>query len=65
MQGSDGFQRFAIAGMERLGIVADEAELAVMEVVDTIYRPRIDSLLEADLDAVEPEPRIDLSGPPP
>jgi hypothetical protein len=61
MQGSDGFQRFASAGLERLGIEAEDAELAVMGVVDSIYRPHIDSLLDADLDAVEPEPRIDLS----
>jgi hypothetical protein len=65
MEGSDGFHSFAIAGMERLGIEVDEAELAVMGVVDSVYRPHIDSLLEADLDALEPEPRIDLSGPPP
>jgi hypothetical protein len=64
MQGSDGFQRFARAGLERLEIEAEEAELAVMEVVDSIYRPRIDALLEADLDAVEAEPRMDLSRAP-
>jgi hypothetical protein len=61
MQGSDGFQRFARAGMERLGLDAEEAELAVMEVVDSIYRPHIEALLAADLDRVAPEPGIDLS----
>ena len=64
MQGSDGFQRFAVAGLERVGIEADDAELAVMEVADSLYGPSIDSLLAADLDEVEPEPRIDLSRPP-
>jgi hypothetical protein len=64
MQGSDGFQRFVGGGFELLGIEADEAELAVIEVAGSIYQPRIDALLEADLDDVEPEPHIDLSRPP-
>ena len=64
MQGSDGFERFAGGGFQLLGIVADDVQLHVMEIADSIYRPRIDALLEADLDGVEPEPRIDLSRPP-
>jgi hypothetical protein len=64
MQGNDGLQRFLAGGFERLGIEADETELVVMAVADSIYRPHIDALLEADLDDVAPEPRIDLSQPP-
>jgi hypothetical protein len=64
MQGSDGFERFAAGGFELLGIEPDEAELRVMQVADSIYRPHIDALLRADLDGVEPEPEIDLSRPP-
>jgi hypothetical protein len=64
MQGSDGFKRFAGGGFELFGIVADEVQLRVMEIADSIYRPRLEALLEADLEGVEPEPRIDLSRPP-
>ena len=33
-----------------------EAELAVIEAVDALYRPLVDALIEAELDGVEPEP---------
>jgi hypothetical protein len=64
MQGGDGFKRFADGGFELLGIVVDDVELRVIEIADSIYRPSIQALLEADLDEVVPEPRIDLSRPP-
>ena len=64
MQGSGGFPEVARAGLEQLGVEADELELTVMEAVDAIYRPDIDALLDADLDGVEPERRIDPSAPP-
>jgi hypothetical protein len=64
MQGNDGLQSFLAGGFERAGIEADETELAVMAVAESIYRPRIQALLEADLDDVAPEPGIDLSQPP-
>jgi hypothetical protein len=64
MEGSDGFKRFAGGGFELIGIVADDVQVHVMEVVDSIYRPSIEALLAADLEGVEPEPRIDLSRPP-
>jgi hypothetical protein len=64
MQGNDGFQRFAGGGFELLGIKVDEVQLSIIAVADSIYRPRIAALLEADLDEVEPEPGMDLSRPP-
>jgi len=64
MQGSDGFERFVEAGFELLGIEADKVELRVVGAADSLYRPRIDALIEADLDGVDPEPDIDLSRPP-
>jgi hypothetical protein len=64
MQGGDGFQTFAKTGLERLGIEVDDVELAVIEAADSLYRPRLDALLDADLDDVEPEPDIHLSEPP-
>jgi hypothetical protein len=64
MQGGHGFTRFADGGFELLGIVVDEVELRVIEIADSIYGPSIQALLEADLDEVVPEPRIDLSRPP-
>jgi hypothetical protein len=56
--------RFADGGFELLGIVVDDVELRVIEIADSIYGPSIQALLEADLDEVVPEPRIDLSRPP-
>lgn len=64
MQGSDGFQSFARAGLARLGIEADDTELAVMEAVDSLYRGRVEALLEANLDDVDPEPEIDVAESP-
>ena len=61
MQGNDGWQSFLAGGFERVGIEADETELAVMAVAESIYRPHIQALLAADLDDVAPEPGIDLS----
>jgi hypothetical protein len=64
MQGGDGFQTFARAGLERLGIDVDDLELAVIEAVDSLYRTHLDALLAAGLDDVEPEPGIDLAEAP-
>ena len=36
----------------------------MIEAVDGLYRPVIESLLEAELDGVDPEPGTDLSRPP-
>jgi hypothetical protein len=64
MEGSDAFERFARAGLDRLGIEPSEEELAVMRVADSVYGPHTEALIEADLSGVEPEPEIDLSRPP-
>ena len=54
-------RRFVVAGLAQLELKADEAELAVIEVADALYRPLIDALLIAELDGVEPEPGADMS----
>ena len=64
MQGNDGVHRFLAGGFELAGIEADETELAVMAVAESIYRPHIEALRDADLDDVAPEPEIDLAQPP-
>jgi hypothetical protein len=64
MESSDSFPRLARAGFELLGLEPDEAELAVIEAVDALYRPLMQALIEVDLAGVEPEPEIDLSRPP-
>jgi hypothetical protein len=61
---SDAFQRYAAAGLELSGLEADEIELGVMGLVDSIYRPHIDALMDADLDDVERESRLDPSQAP-
>jgi hypothetical protein len=57
-------QRFVRAGLELLDLDADDAEIAVIEAADGLYRPVITSLLEAELDGVHPEPEADMSRPP-
>jgi hypothetical protein len=57
-------QRFVRAGLELLDLEADEAEIAVIEAADGLYRPVIERLLEAELDGIEPEPGTDMSRPP-
>jgi hypothetical protein len=57
-------QRFVGAGLELLDLEASEAEIAVIEAADGLYRPVIERLLEAELDGIEPEPGTDLSRPP-
>lgn len=62
--GSSLAAQFAQIGLELAHLPAHEAEIAVIEAVDGLYRPLIDALLEAELDGVPPEPGTDLSGPP-
>jgi hypothetical protein len=64
MEASDAFERFARAGLERLGIEPSEEELTVIRLADSVYGPHIAALIEADLSGVEPEPEMDLSRPP-
>jgi hypothetical protein len=57
-------QRSVRAGLELLELEVDEAELAVIEVVDSLYRPLTEALIVAELDGVEPEPGADMSDGP-
>jgi hypothetical protein len=56
--------RFVDAGLELLGLEADEAELAVIGAVDSLYGPPLEALAETELDGVEPEAGIDPSHAP-
>ena len=64
MEGSDSFETFVRAGLERFGLVPDEVDLAVIRATDSIYGPQIEALMAADLAHVADEPDIDLSRPP-
>lgn len=59
-----GAHRYVVAGLETLGVQAGEAEVAVIEAVDAIYRPALDALLADGLDGVDHEPGADMSQPP-
>jgi hypothetical protein len=63
MEASDSFASFVPAGLESLGIEADDTDLAVMAAAHSIYWPAVRSLLEAPIGA-PPEPDPDLSQPP-
>lgn len=56
--------RYVVAGLEALGVQAGEAEIAVIEAVDAIYRPPLEALLADGLDGVDSEPGADMSQPP-
>jgi hypothetical protein len=64
MEAGSAFQSYLTAALDTFGIEADETERAVMAGVWAIWEPGMNLLRDADLDAVEPEPRADLSGPP-
>ena len=59
--GAGTVERFVSSGLELLDLEATEAEMAVIEAVDGIYRPLVDGLIEAELDGVDPEPGADMS----
>jgi hypothetical protein len=58
-------ERFVRSGLELLDLEATEAEMAVIEAVEGLYRPLVDGLIEAELDGIDPEPRADMSHAPP
>jgi hypothetical protein len=65
VEAGSSFDRYLEAGLEVLGIDADETERMVMSGVWSLYEPGMELLRDADLDEVEPEREIDLSAPPP
>ena len=64
MEGPDPFETYVRAGLERLDLVPDEVDLAVIRATDSIYGPQIEALMQADLGHVAEEPEMDLSRPP-
>ena len=62
--GASTTKTFVRAGLELLELEADDAELAVIEAVDGLYRPLTKSLIDAELDGIEPEPGADMSSAP-
>ena len=65
MSPESAFQSYLEGALETLGIEADETERLVMAGVYDLYQPGLQALVDADLDEVEPELRIDLSQAPP
>jgi hypothetical protein len=59
------FQEYVDKALGLLGIQADETERLVMAGVWSVYEPGMELLRDADLDEAQPEPRADLSAPPP
>lgn len=60
----DARRRYIQAGLELLGLAATDAEMAVIEAADGLYRPLIDRLVESELDGIEPEAGTDVSHAP-
>jgi hypothetical protein len=64
MDGSPSAEDFLPAGLASFGIEADETDLAVLGAIHQLFWPPILELLAMDLDAVEPELRLDVSRAP-
>jgi hypothetical protein len=64
MEGSHSLEHFVRAGLERLGLELDAAELVVIQAVDSLYGTQNDALMHVELSDVEPELAPDLSRPP-
>ena len=62
--GASATKTFVSAGLDLLQLEADDAELAVIEAVDALYRPLRQSLIDAELDGISPEPGADMSRAP-
>lgn len=64
MEASRQADKFIPAGLDSLGIEADEIDLAVMGAAHKMFWPGILDLLSRDLSGVEPERDPDLSRAP-
>jgi hypothetical protein len=62
--GSGDFDTFARAALARLGVEADEVDLAVMRAAESVYGPDRDALMAADLSGIPREHDLDPSRPP-
>jgi hypothetical protein len=56
--------RYVVAGLEMLGVEAGDDEIAVIQAVDAIYGPALQTLMAEEFDDVPHEPGADMSGPP-
>ena len=62
--GASTTKRFVSTGLALLELEAGDDELAVIEAVDALYRPLTQSLINAELDGIAPEPGADMSRAP-
>ena len=62
--GASTTKTFVRAGLKLLELEAGDDELAVIEAVDALYRPLTQSLIDAELDGIAPEPGADMSRAP-
>jgi hypothetical protein len=60
----DAGRRYAVAGLEVLGVSAADDEMAVIGAVDAIYGPALQALMAEGFDDVPHEPGADMSKPP-
>jgi hypothetical protein len=58
------FDTFARAALARMGVAADEIDLAVMRAAESVYGPDRDALMAADLSGIPREHDLDPSRPP-
>ena len=60
----DDFANFVRSALARAGAEADETDIAVIRVADTVYAPDREALMSADLSAAPVEHDSDPSRPP-
>lgn len=64
VQVEDQFASYVRAALARVGIDADETDIAVIRVADSVYGPDREALMAADLSQAPVEHDLDPSRPP-
>jgi hypothetical protein len=60
----DAGRRYVVAGLEVLGVEAEDDEIAVIQAVHAIYGPALEGLMAEGFDDVPQEPGADMSRAP-
>jgi hypothetical protein len=60
----DALEGYFRGGLERLGVSVSDDDLGLLRMVDSVYGPALQALMQADLAAVPAEPDLDPSRAP-
>jgi hypothetical protein len=60
----DAFEQFARAGLEWMGLSADDTDIEIMRYIDAIFGPELRALMALDMNGIWPELDFDPSRAP-